>query len=212
VKIINCLIKGVKMRIRNVKNAKEIINNSGLVVKTNPFNNERELRIEIGMGKGNFIINMAKANPNINFIGIEKYESILAKAIKKIDDIPNNLRFMCLDAKEINNFFNHNVSLIYLNFSDPWPKKRHAKRRLTSPDFLDKYEDISKRRVHIIQKTDNKLLFAYSLITLNNKNYTFNNLNLDLNNSDIPNIKTEYEDKFIKEGITINYLDATKDI
>lgn len=200
------------MRIRNVKNAKEIINNSGLVVKTNPFNNERELRIEIGMGKGNFIINMAKANPNINFIGIEKYESILAKAIKKIDDIPNNLRFMCLDAKEINNFFNHNVSLIYLNFSDPWPKKRHAKRRLTSPDFLDKYEDISKRRVHIIQKTDNKLLFAYSLITLNNKNYTFNNLNLDLNNSDIPNIKTEYEDKFIKEGITINYLDATKDI
>jgi tRNA (guanine-N7-)-methyltransferase len=197
VKIINCLIKGVKMRIRNVKNAKEIINNSGLVVKTNPFNNERELRIEIGMGKGNFIINMAKANPNINFIGIEKYESILAKAIKKIDDIPNNLRFMCLDAKEINNFFNHNVSLIYLNFSDPWPKKRHAKRRLTSPDFLDKYEDI---------------LFAYSLITLNNKNYTFNNLNLDLNNSDIPNIKTEYEDKFIKEGITINYLDATKDI
>ena len=200
------------MRIRNVKNAKEIINNSGLVVKTNPFNNDRELRIEIGMGKGNFIINMAKANPNINFIGIEKYESILAKAIKKIDDIPNNLRFMCLDAKEINNFFNHNVSLIYLNFSDPWPKKRHAKRRLTSPDFLDKYEDISKRRVHIIQKTDNKLLFAYSLITLNNKNYTFNNLNLDLNNSDIPNIKTEYEDKFIKEGITINYLDATKDI
>lgn len=200
------------MRIRNVKNAKEIINNSGLVVKTNPFNNDRELRIEIGMGKGNFIINMAKANPNINFIGIEKYESILAKAIKKIDDIPNNLRFMCLDAKEINNFFNHNVSLIYLNFSDPWPKKRHAKRRLTSPDFLDKYEDISKRRVHIIQKTDNKLLFAYSLITLNNKKYTFNNLNLDLNNSDIPNIKTEYEDKFIKEGITINYLDATKDI
>lgn len=198
------------MRLRNVKNADLIINNSPLVVKTNPFLSDKPLHIEIGMGKGDFITEMARLNPNINFIGIEKYPSILVKAINKVDDMPSNLRFMCFDAKQIDEYFSHNVDLIYLNFSDPWPKTRHAKRRLTSPNFLSKYELIARKDVHIIQKTDNIGLFAYSLVTLNNANYYFNNLSLDLANTTISNVLTEYEKKFRAMGIKINYVDAIK--
>ena len=198
------------MRLRNVKNASQIINSSDVVVKENPFNNIKPLHIEIGMGKGNFIINMAKTYPDINFIGIEKYESVLVRAIQKIEELPANLRFMCFDATNIDTYFKNNVDLIYLNFSDPWPKKRHERRRLTSKDFLHKYELISKDKVHIVQKTDNKGLFAYSIVSLNNNGYHLNEVNLDLNNSKIPNIKTEYEKKFTELGVSINYLDAIK--
>ena len=107
------------MRIRNIKNAKEIINNSELVITNNIFKDDKPLYIEIGCGKVYFIIETAKQNPNINFIGIERYESILLRAIKKVEDIPSNLRFMCIDAKEIDKYFNHNVDQIYLKFSDP---------------------------------------------------------------------------------------------
>ena len=140
------------MRIRNIKNAKEIINNSELVITNNIFKDDKPLYIEIGCGKGNFIIETAKQNPNINFIGIERYESILLRAIKKVENIPSNLRFMCIDAKEIDKYFNHNVDQIYLNFSDPWPKKRHSKRRLTSHDFLLKYDVLFKGQKRIFQK------------------------------------------------------------
>ena len=149
------------MRIRNIKNAKEIINNSELVITNNIFKDDKPLYIEIGCGKGNFIIETAKQNPNINFIGIERYESILLRAIKKIEDIPSNLRFMCIDAKEIDKYFNHNVDKIYLNFSDPWPKKRHAKRRLSSTEFLKKYDNIFKSEKIIEMKTDNDDLYFF---------------------------------------------------
>lgn len=198
------------MRLRNVKNADKILEESPLVVLENPFDDSRELRIEIGTGKGDFIIGTARKNPNVNFIGIEKYPSVLVRALEKIEDIPDNLRFMCIDAKNIEDYFDHNVSVIYLNFSDPWPKTRHEKRRLTSDSFLKSYEKISKEYVHIKQKTDNKGLFAYSLVSLNNAGYHFNDVCLDLTNSNIDNVQSEYEKKFVVAGETINYLDAEK--
>lgn len=198
------------MRLRNVKNADKILEESPLVVLENSFDDSRELRIEIGTGKGDFIIGTARKYPNVNFIGIEKYPSVLVRALEKLEDIPDNLRFMCIDAKNIEDYFDHNVSVIYLNFSDPWPKTRHEKRRLTSESFLKSYEKISKECVHIKQKTDNKGLFAYSLVSLNNAGYHFNDVCLDLTNSNIDNVQSEYEKKFVVAGETINYLDAEK--
>lgn len=196
------------MRLRNVKNAKEIVTNSPLVIKENIFSNDKKLCLEIGTGKGDFLINLARVNPDINYIGIEKYESVLVRALEKIDEIPSNLRFMCCDANTLNQIFDHNIDTIYLNFSDPWPKTRHAKRRLTSPIFLKLYDKISHENVHIIMKTDNKDLFAYSLEILNNNGFTFNKISLDLPLSE--SIPTEYEMKFRNKGVTINYLDASK--
>ena len=138
--------KESKMRLRNVKNAKEIIDSSELVITENVFDNNHKLYIEIGCGKGDFIIENALRNPDINYIGIEKYESVLVRALQKVDIIPPNLRFMCIDALTLSDYFNHNVDQIFLNFSDPWPKKRHAKRRLTSPIFLDLYNKIMENQ------------------------------------------------------------------
>ena len=176
------------------------------------FNNDNEIRIEIGMGKGTFITTLAKENPDINFIGIEKYESVLVRGIQKANemDLPN-LRMICCDAKELNEVFDHEISTIYLNFSDPWPKKRHSDRRLTSHIFLKVYDDIFECKKTIIQKTDNIILFAYSISSLSTYGYTLNKVSLDLHNEDIKNIKTEYEDKFSSQGYKINYLEATKD-
>ncbi len=196
------------MRLRNVKNAREIVSNHPLIIKENIFDNSKKLHIEIGCGKGSFIIEMAKRNPDINFIGIEKYESVLIRALEKVEDIPSNLRFMCFDAGNIDAIFSKNVDTIYLNFSDPWPKTRHAKRRLTSPIFLDLYDKISSGKTHIIMKTDNKGLFAYSLETLNNAGFHFNRVSLDF--PLIESVPTEYEMKFRNSGETINYLDAIK--
>lgn len=197
------------MRLRNVKNAKEIVNNHRLVVKENPYDNKKPLHIEIGTGKGDFIIQMALRNPNINFIGIEKYESVLVRALEKCPEDINNLRFMCFDAGKIDEYFNHEVDKIYLNFSDPWPKKKHYKRRLTSKIFLDLYSKISKDTIRIEQKSDNKGLFAYSLMMFNNEGYTFEEVSLDLPESE-DNAETEYEKKFRKQGVTINYLKVFK--
>lgn len=212
------------LRLRNVKNKEEILNSSKLLIldyqtyksKWNKlFGNNNTIYIEIGMGKGNFILENAKTYPNINFIGIEKYDSILARAIKKIetgDDIPSNLRIIRMDAKNIADAFNNEIDRIYLNFSDPWPKKRHSERRLTSKTFLGLYENIFKNKKEIIMKTDNISLFEYSLETLSQNGYKFNKISLDLHNSDIEfNIMTEYEKKFSAKGIRINYLDACKD-
>jgi len=196
------------MRLRNVKNAKEIVENHDLVVKTNPFNNDKPLHIEIGTGKGDFIIGKALSNPDINFIGIEKYESVLIRALEKTPkDIPN-LRYMCLDAISLPEILTGAVDKIYLNFSDPWPKKKHAKRRLTSNIFLDIYEKLSKDIINIEQKTDNKGLFAYSVMMFNNNGYTINDISLDYNSED--NIQTEYEKKFRALGTTINYISVSK--
>lgn len=208
------------MRLRNVKNAKEIVNNSNYVINNpeeyignykNLFNNNNPINIEIGMGKGNFIIGMAEKYPNINFIGIEKYESVMVRAIEKLNniDLPN-LKLIRMDAKDIDKVFNKEIDTIYLNFSDPWPKTRHAKRRLTSPYFLELYDKIFISTPHIIQKTDNILLFASSIETLSNYGYTFDKVSLDLKNTDIDNVTTEYEEKFMNMGIKINYLNAYK--
>ena len=209
------------MRLRNVKNAINIVNESNYVIK-NPeeyignykkmFNNNNPINIEIGMGKGDFIIGMSKKYPNINFIGIEKYESVMVRAIEKIneEDIPN-LKLIRMDAINIDSIFKKEIDTIYLNFSDPWPKKRHTKRRLTSDIFLEKYEKIFKKEPHIIQKTDNTSLFAYSIKSLVDNDYKFNRISLDLKEEkDIDNVITEYENKFMSMGVKINYLDAYK--
>ena len=208
------------MRLRNVKNAKIIVENSSYVINTPEeyigkysklFNNNNPINVEIGMGKGDFIINMAKNFPEYNFIGIEKYESVLVRAVEKLKimDLPN-LKLINIDAINIDKIFKKEINTLYLNFSDPWPKKRHAKRRLTSEVFLKLYDKIFANKKHIVLKTDNIILFASSLENLNNYGYKFNKVSLDLESEDIFNITTEYERKFISKGIKINYLDATK--
>lgn len=200
------------MRLRNVKNAKEIIDSSELVITENIFDNNHKLYIEIGCGKGDFIIENALRNPDINYIGIEKYESVLVRALQKVENIPPNLRFMCIDALTLDDYFNHNVDQIFLNFSDPWPKKRHAKRRLTSPIFLDLYNKISRNSINIKMKTDNKDLFAYSIKEFNNNGFYIDDISLDLLENYENNIMTEYEKKFRKENVNINYVKVRKDV
>lgn len=209
------------MRLKHIKGAEEIIE-KGKYYISNPyeykgkwkehFNNNNPIYIEIGMGKGNFIIENALKYPQINFIGIEKYDSVIVKAIEKSNNLDiNNLKLIRMDANKINQVFDKEIDLLYLNFSDPWPKDRHAKRRLTSPIFLDLYDNIFKNTKHIIMKTDNDNLFEYSIETLQNNGYKINYLTRDLHNDNNDNnIMTEYESKFIKKGIKINKLDATK--
>ena len=185
------------MRQRNVKKKKEIIQNSISIVH-NPqeykgrwhelFKNNNPIYLEIGMGKGNFLLENAIRNPNINYIGIEKYDSIMALAIKKIDLNPlNNIKLIRFDALEIDKIFHHEIDLLYLNFSDPWPKPRHEKRRLTSFNFLKKYDDIFNIN-NIEMKTDNRELFEYSLISFINFGYKIKCINLDLHKSNIGDI------------------------
>ena len=208
------------MRLRNISNAKELINKSSYYI-SNPqeyknnynklFNNNNPIHLEIGMGKGNFIIDMAKKNPSINFIGIERYESIALRAIQKLEkENLNNIKIICIDAIELENIFGKEISTIYLNFSDPWPKKRHAKRRLTSKIFLDIYDKIFKNDKIIIQKTDNPILFESSIISLSQNGYIIEDISLDLLNSARENSMTEYEEKFSSQGIKIKYLVAHK--
>ncbi len=208
------------MRLRNVKNAKEIVLNNSYVIN-NPeeykgkfsklFNNKKPIHLEIGMGKGNFLIDMAIKNPNINFIGIERYESVLVRALEKLSDkeIPN-IRFICMDAIKLEEVFDHEIDCIYLNFSDPWPKKRHAKRRLTSSVFLPIYDKVFRNDSLIIQKTDNVGLFESSIVSLSEYGYVIEDISLDLANTDIETSLTEYEAKFRSQGIKINYLVAKK--
>lgn len=210
------------MRLRNVKGANEIIERSKYII-LNPeskkgkfnelFNNDNPINIEIGMGKGDFIIGMAENNPDINFIGIEMYDSVIVKAIEKLENknIPN-LRLIRMDARLIENVFDKEINIIYLNFSDPWPKKRNAKRRLTHERFLNKYENIFKNEKVIYMKTDNTHLFEFSIESLSNYGYKLKNISLDLHNSDFSgNIMTEYEKKFSSKGVKINRLEAYKD-
>lgn len=209
------------MRLRNVKNKEEILNKSKIFI-TNPekyigswnevFNNHNEIHVEIGMGKGSFIIEMAKRYPDINFIGIEKYDSVIVRALEKIDYL-DNLRIVRMDASQIENSFKNEISRIYLNFSDPWPKKRHALRRLTSPLFLEKYDSIFIKDKVIYQKTDNRELFEYSLVSLSEYGYVLKELTLDLYTLDDLsfNVPTEYEDKFRSKGQPIYRVVAIKE-
>ena len=175
------------------------------------FSNNNPIHIEIGCGKGNFIIEKALRNPNINFIGIEKFDSVIARALEKIPDSVDNLKMIRMNALEITEVFDHEIDTIYLNFSDPWPKKRWYKRRLTSSVFLEKYDSLFSGNPHIIQKTDNTSLFEFSIVSLSTYGYTIKDISFDLHNSEIEgNIMTEYEEKFSKKGLSIYYLDAVK--
>ena len=208
------------MRQRNVKNKRDILNNS-LYFINNPeeyigkwnklFNNSNPIYIEIGMGKGKFIIENALRYKNINFIGIERQDSILALAIKKVPENLNNLKLINYDANNIEKIFDKEIDKIYLNFSDPWPKKRHEKRRLTSPIFLEKYNSIFKNNNNIEFKTDNKNLFCYSIKTFNNAGYYIEDITFDLEKrQDLDNIKTEYEEKFTQLDMPIYKICVNK--
>ncbi len=208
------------MRIRNLKNTQEILKNCEFLIKnpeqyrgnfSNLFNNSNPIYLEIGMGKGNFIIQMAINHPEINFIGVEMMSSILARAIKNISNynLPN-LKVINVDAKYLDAIFSKEIATIYLNFSDPWPKTRHAKRRLTSTTFLKVYDQIFANENIIIQKTDNDLLFESSIISLTNYGYKIEDISLDLHQTTKENYLTEYENKFKNKGLKIKYLKARK--
>jgi len=209
------------MRLRKVKGAMDKVNESTYTIvdpeqyKNNfnsVFGNDNEIHLEIGTGKGDFLIGMAQAFPDINFIGIEKYESVLVRMVEKLNELElKNIKVIRYDAMDIENLFNHEITTLYLNFSDPWPKVRHAKRRLTSEVFLAKYDHIFKGIPHIIQKTDNIGLYAYSICSLSKYGYTINEASLDLHSEDKFNVETEYEHKFSSKGVKINFLDATKE-
>lgn len=200
------------MRMRNPKYKDEVINNCDFLISDKvDFEKEQPIYIEIGMGKGKFILNNALNHPNINYIGIEKYSSVASIAIKKIMEynLPN-LKIIISDVVNLSELLKNKIDVIYLNFSDPWPKKRHAKRRLTSPDFLKLYDTFFKNKCFIIQKTDNDDLFTYSLDSLQNYGYKIVELSYDLHSENIENIMTEYEEKFSGMGIKIKYLKAVK--
>lgn len=202
------------MRMRNVKNAKKRIDDCVFLVKepsSNYFENNNPIHLEIGMGKGQFLLNMALKYPDINFIGVEKFDKVVAKAIEKISPYElKNLKILKSDALHLEEFFSKKIDIIYLNFSDPWPKKKHHKRRLTNEIFLKIYDKLFKENNKLIIKTDHQELFEYSLISLNNYGYCFENLSLDLHKTDISNIMTEYEEKFSSKGSKIYYLVCTK--
>lgn len=212
------------MRLRNKKNANLIVNSSEYIIK-NPkdqkerwheaFGNEQEIHIEIGMGRGNFITNMAINHPEVNYIGIEMYDSVIVSAVTKLaerEEVLPNLKLIRMDASEITEVFAKEISRIYLNFSDPWPKAKHAKRRLTSEEFLTKYDSIFQNQKVIFQKTDNNGLFEFSMNSLEAHGYTLKNVTRDLYSDMIAdNVATEYEKKFSEKGIKINRLEAYKD-
>lgn len=210
------------MRLKNIKGANEKVT-KGKYIINNPkehignwnklFGNSNPIHIEIGMGKGKFIVENALSNPNINYIGIEMYDSVILRAVEKTNELEiNNLYLIRIDATLIEEIFDKEVDTVYLNFSDPWPKDRHAKRRLTSPRFLARYDKIFKGNPKIIQKTDNLPLFEYSLESLKEYGYNIDYLTYDLHKDKENIITTEYEDKFSSQGIKINYLEASKEV
>ena len=201
------------MRLRNVPGSREDIANSEFVIQ-NPekyrgeisslFPSNQPLFVEIGMGKGQFITALAKNNPSINYIGIEKYSSVLVRAIEKQTELElPNLKFIRMDAENINDVFAENeVDGIYLNFSDPWPKDRHSKRRLTSRQFFERYEKLLKPTGKIQFKTDNSALFDFSLEEVEATNFKATEVSYDLHNSEWNerNVMTEYEERFSAKG------------
>lgn len=177
------------------------------------FGNNNPIHVEFGCGKGGFITELAKRNPHINYIAAERAETVVYKACKKAnlsEETPSNLRFLYFDVSNCKEIFEiGEVERLYLNFSDPWPKTRHANRRLTYRGFLEKYADILKKEGEIHFKTDNKGLFAFSVEEFSASGWLMKNVTLDLHNSGMEdNIMTEYEKKFSELGFTINRLEA----
>lgn len=211
------------MRLRNIKGSRETIAENHYVIKNETehkgnwnavFGNENPIHIEIGMGKGQFITTLAKQNPEINYIGIEKYSSVLLRAIEKQEELAlPNLFFIRMEAEYIADVFGENeVERIYLNFSDPWPKDRHAKRRLTSKEFLARYQRILVPEGLVIFKTDNRDLFDFSLEQVQEAGWNQVNVTYDLHQSEYleGNVMTEYEMKFVAEGKPICRLTANR--
>lgn len=209
------------MRLRYVKNARELIENNPTYILDNQenkkldlqkcFKKQQPLQIEIGMGKGQFIYTLAKKNPDVNFIGIEKFDSAIVKALQKILDEPlENLFLLRMDAIDLTNLFDEKtVSRIYLNFSDPWPKERHTKRRLTFKRFLKMYQDILIRKGEIHFKTDNRVFFDYSVESIQEYPMNIDYITYDLHKEEVENVMTEFEEKFSMQGFKINKLIGT---
>ena len=203
------------MRLRNIPGAEEVVSNSPYCIQ-NPtelkgkwhsfLGNENPIHIEVGMGKGRFIMELAALHPDINYIGIERYTSVLLRAVQKMEEQPlPNIHFLCIDAATLPEIFDTDeVSRIYLNFSDPWPKDRHAKRRLTSREFLARYDQFLKKDGHIEFKTDNQDLFTFSLQEIEESPlWKLDASTRDLHNDPAlneGNIMTEYEEKFSSMG------------
>lgn len=214
------------MRLKHVKGAEEYIESSIHVVQDYKehkgmwksfFGNDNPIHIEIGMGKGQFMMELAGRNPNINYIGIEKFSSVLIRAVQKKEELElPNLTFILMDATEINEVFDSKeIDKIYLNFSDPWPKERHAKRRLPSRQFLQRFKEILKDDGVIEFKTDNNDLFDFALEEIEPGGFQILKVTRDLHNNvemNEGNIMTEYEEKFSKRGNNINkYIIAKAD-
>ena len=209
------------MRYNVVKNANEIISSSKYLVK-NPieyknnwnkvFGNNNPICLELGMGRGSFIIEMAKNNPNINYIGIELDRNQIATALKNANEVTlNNLKMICDDASLLVNFFGKEIDTIYLTFSEPWPKKQDEKKRFTSMNYLKLYDRVFKKNKHIILKTDNKILFSSSMENLSQYWYSFDVVSVDLHNDErnIKNVMTDFERQYYKEHRQIYYVDAS---
>ena len=209
------------VRLRNKPWALDYINEHQDVIIPEPekfkgkwhevFGNNNPIHIEVGTGKGQFVLGMAKQNPDINYIGIELFDSVIVCALERIVEAekPANLRLLKVNGEDLQKFFAKNdVSRVYLNFSDPWPKARHAKRRLTHEGFLAIYESILIDNGEIHFKTDNRGLFEYSLVSMNHYGMKLNYVSLDLHaNEPEDNVKTEYEEKFSAKGQPIYRLE-----
>ena len=208
------------MEYVKIKNADRIVKDCPYVVN-NPktykgkwnqfFQNGNPICLELGMGRGDFIIEMAKKYPNINFIGLEAVDSQMVPAVQHLrNEKLANLKLICGDAMEIDQIFQKEIDTIYLTFCDPWPKKHDDKKRFTHINYLKKYDKVFKKQKHIILKTDNKGFFAYSVETLSNYWYTFKRVSLDLHHDENPisNVMTNYEKQYFKEGRPIYYVDA----
>lgn len=212
------------MRLRNIPGADEAIADSSHCIQEPMaekgrwhliFGNENPIHIEIGMGKGQFIMKLAKEHPDINYIGIERYSSVLLRALQKMEIEPlPNIRFLCMDASIITEVFDkEEVAKIYLNFSDPWPKERHAKRRLTSRQFFERYDKILARNGVVEFKTDNDDLFAFSMEEVAEAGWTLDAHTFDLHHDPVlneGNVMTEYEEKFSSLGHPIHKLIARR--
>lgn len=211
------------MRLRHIPGAEEAIEQSPYVIQEpkemkgkwdSVFGNRNPIHIEVGMGKGRFIMELAQRNPQINYIGIERYSTVLLKALQKREQLPvSNICFMCIDAKELGEIFEKGeVEKIYLNFSDPWPKDRHAKRRLTSPQFMAVYDQVLAEDGDVEFKTDNRGLFDYSLESIPEAGWKVKEHTFDLHHSPMAggNVMTEYEEKFSSRGQAICKLTAVR--
>ena len=213
------------MRLRNIPGADEVIRNCDWVIKepadkkgkwNTVFGNENPIHIEIGMGKGKFLLAMAQQNPAVNYIGIERYTSVLLRAVQKMDTLQlPNVHFLCEDAAKLPEIFApEEVDRIYLNFSDPWPKDRHARRRLTSHEFLDRYDQFLAADGRLEFKTDNQDLFTFSLEEIETSDrWHLNASTRDLHHDpsmNEGNIMTEYEEKFSSKGNPICKLIASR--